>query len=109
MYYEEINPSSGFRKASYILQFFWRDITSNYDITGPYYTSENGLDHKFIMACVFETMHLFSNYGFDVILLICDGASANLKLLKPLCGQEPKVFPIGDGEDRYKVHKYLFQ
>ena len=56
------------------------------------------------MACVFETLHLFSIYGFDVILLICDGASANLKLLKLMCGEEPKVFPIGDGENRYKVN-----
>ena len=101
--YKEINPSSEIKKASYILQFLWRDITSNYDIIGPYYTSECGLDHKFIMACVLETMHLFSIYGFDVILLICDGASANLKLLKLLCGEEPKVFPVGDGTDRYKV------
>ena len=55
------------------------DITSNYDIIGPYYTRENGLDHKFIMACVFEIMHLFFMYGF-VTLLICHGARANLKL-----------------------------
>ena len=48
-------------------------------------------------------MHLFSVYEFDVILLICYGASANLKLLKLLCGEEPKVFPVGDGTDRYKV------
>ena len=101
--YQEISPSGEIKKASYILQFLWRDITSNYDIIGPYYTSENGLDHKFIMACVFETMHLFSMYGFDVTLLICDGASANLKLLKLMCGEEPRVFPVGDGNERYKV------
>ena len=70
--YKEIDPSSEIKKASYILQILWRDITSIYDITGPYYTSECGLDHRFIMACVSETMHLFSIYGFDVILLICD-------------------------------------
>ena len=55
-------------------------MTSSYDIIGPYYTSKNGPDHKFIVAYVFEIMHLFSMYGFDVTLLICDTASANLKL-----------------------------
>ena len=106
--YKEIESSDKIRKASYILQFLWRDITSNYDIIGPYYTSENGLDHQFIMACVLETIHLFSLYQFDVTLLICDGASANLKLLKLLCGAEPKVYPVTDGTDRYRV-KTCFQ
>ena len=60
------------------------------------------------MACVLETIHLFSLYQFDVALLICDGASANLKLLKLLCGAEPKVYPVADGMDRYRV-KTRFQ
>ena len=78
--YQEISPSGKIKKASYILQFLWQDMTSSYDIIGPYYTSKNGPDHKFIMACVFEIMHLFSMYGFDVTLLICERASTNLKL-----------------------------
>lgn len=92
--YKVIESNEKIKKASYILQFLWRDISSKYDIIGPYYTSESGLDHKFIMACVFETIHLFS---------ICDGASANLKLLKLLCRAEPKVYPLGEGEERYRV------
>ena len=101
--YQEIDSGDKIKKASYILQFLWRDVSSNFDVIGPYYTSESGLDHKFIMACILETIHLLSLYGFHTVLLICDGASANLKLLKLLCGEEPKVFPILDGADRYKV------
>ena len=92
--YQEISTSGEIKKTSYFLQFLWRDITSNYDIIGPYYKSENRLDHKFIMICVLENMHLLSMYGFDVILLICDGASANLQLLKLLCGEGPHVFSV---------------
>ena len=101
--YQEIESNGRIKKASYILQFLWRDVSSKFDVIGPYYTSGNGLDHKFVIACVLETIHLFSLYGFRTVLLICDGASANLKLLKLLCGEEPKVFPINDGADRYKV------
>ena len=75
--YEEINPSSGFRKASYILQFLWRDITSNFNIIGPYYISENGLDHKFIMQvylklCIyslFMDLMLSSLYVMEQVLI----------------------------------------
>ena len=95
------------RKASYILQFLWRDVSSKFDVIRPYYTSENGLDDKFIKAYVLETIHLLSLYGFHTVLLICNGASANLKLLE-LCGEEPKVFPINDGADRYKVKTSIY-
>ena len=88
--YKEIDSSDKIKRVSYILQFLWRDIPSSYDIIGPYYTSESGLDHQFIMACVLETISL---YQFDVTLLISDGASANLKLLKLLCDAEPKSLP----------------
>ena len=90
-------------KASYILQFLWRDISSNVDIIGPYYTSEAGLDNKFIMACVFEAIHFFYLFGFKVVLLICDGASANLKLLKILCGEESGVYRVRENDERYSV------
>ena len=103
--YQQLDTESKTKKASYVLQFLWRDIVSNVDIIGPYYTSEDGLDHKFIMSCVMETMHLFYIFDLDTVLLICDGASANLKLLKLLCRGESGVFPIRENEgiNRYKV------
>ena len=90
--YQQLDENSKSEKASYILQFLWRDISSDVDVIGPYYTSQKGLDNKFIMACLLETIHLLFSFGFNTVLLICDGASANLKLLKMLCGEESAVY-----------------
>ena len=99
--YIQLDQNDKSEKASYILQFLWRDISSNVDVIGPYYTSQKGLDNKFMMACVLETIHLFFLFGFHTVLLICDGASANLKLLKLLCGEKPAVYSVRGGNERY--------
>ena len=39
------------RQTSYILQFLWRDLTSSFDIVGPYYTSEETMPAKVICSC----------------------------------------------------------
>ena len=103
--YQELSEDEKTKKASYILQFLWRDIVTNVDIIGPYYTSQECFDHKFIMSCVMENLHLFYMYDFHVVLLICDGASANLKLLKLLCSGDCGVYPIleNEGIRRYEV------
>ena len=74
-------------QTTYILQFMWRDITSDFDVIGPYFTCEKSLEIKFLAACVFEAMYVFETYGFHVFGLVCDGASCNLSLLKRLCGK----------------------
>ena len=35
-----------------MLQFLWRDLSSMFDIIGPYYSSAQGFDSKFTMACL---------------------------------------------------------
>ena len=47
------------KQTSYVLEFLWRDLTSCYDIVGPYFTSSSSVEGKFIIACVFETIKLF--------------------------------------------------
>ena len=47
------------KQTSYILQFLWRDLTSSFDIVGPYYTSEETIPAKVICSCIFETIKLF--------------------------------------------------
>ena len=69
-----------------MLQFVWRDLTSKFDIIGPYYSSSESLKSKFILACVFEVMKIFQLYGFQTSVLVCDGASANLTALKTSTG-----------------------
>ena len=34
------------QQTSYILQFLWRDLTSSFDIVGPYFTSDETLTAK---------------------------------------------------------------
>ena len=46
-------------QASYILQFLWRNLTSSYDIVGPYFTCADSVDCKFVITCVMETIKLF--------------------------------------------------
>ena len=47
------------KQTSYILQFLWRDLTSSFDIVGPYDISEETMLAKVICPCIFETIKLF--------------------------------------------------
>ena len=75
------------KETTYIMQFLWRDLTSPYDIVGPYYTSSGSLKGKAVLLCVLETLKLFHLCGFRVIALVCDGASPNLSTLKVTSGE----------------------
>ena len=75
------------KQTSYILQFLWRDLTSKYDIVGPYFTCSKTMESKYILACVLETVKLFQLHGLTTSLLVCDGASTNLTTIKATHGQ----------------------
>lgn len=74
-------------QTSYILQFLWRDLTSGYDIVGPYFTCAESVNCKFILACVLESIKLFQHHGLKTSLLVCDGCAANLTSIKATHGQ----------------------
>ena len=80
--YEELCTDFS-KKTTYILQFLWRDLSSNFDLIGPYYTSSDG--RRFTLACLYETMQSLESVGFKVKALICGGASWNLSMVKRLC------------------------
>lgn len=84
--YRTYNGADHGKQTTYIMQFLWRDLTSPYDIVGPYYTSGESLKGKAVLPCVLETLKLFHLYGFRVIALVCDGASSNLSTLKVTSG-----------------------
>ena len=84
--FRELDEDFRTNSTSYILQFMWRDLSSNFDIIGPYFTAEKSLETKFLASCLLESMYVFEIYGFHVSALVCDGASCNLALLKQLCG-----------------------
>ena len=80
-------------QTSYILQFLWRDLTSDFDIIGPYFTNSKTMDSKFIISCILETIRLFHEKGLSTSVLVCDGASSNVTTLKATHGHHG-VYPI---------------
>ena len=84
--YRSYSDADQGKQTTYIMQFLWRDLTSPYDIVGPYYTSSESFKGKVVLPCVLETLKLFHLYGFRVIALVCDGASPNLSTLKVTSG-----------------------
>lgn len=98
--YAHLDPDQRQLETRYILQFVWRDLTSKFDIVGPYYTSNSGFDTKFTMACFHDALLLFETYKFRTIAIVGDGASWNHSLFKKLCGYTGKfgVDAVPDGE-----------
>ena len=83
--YEGIDPEEECHRTTYILQFLWRDLTSNFDAIGPYFILSSTMEAQYLYGMVTRTMLTFHKYGFAIRCLLCDGASSNLSLLKILC------------------------
>jgi hypothetical protein len=100
--YQSLNGDQA-QQTSYILQFLWRDLTSDYDIIGPYFTSPKTMDSKFILSCVLETVKLFHLHGLVTSLIVCDGAATNLCTIKATHGISG-AYSINKGaSDPYEV------
>lgn len=84
--YQTLDSDAATKSTTYILQFLWRDLTSSFDVVGPYYTSNGAMESKYILGIVLETVKLFHLYGFNTSLLVCDGASPNLTTIKTTMG-----------------------
>lgn len=97
--------SEGVDQTSYILQFLWRDLTSSFDVIGPYFTSSSSLETKFILSCVYKSIRLFHLYLFNTSVLVCDGASSNVSALKSTCGYSGAfgVQPSSVGDESLSV------
>ena len=94
-------------QMSYALQFLWRELTSCYDIVGPYFTCATTVEGKFVLACVFETIQLFQHDDLKTSLLVCDGGSANIATIKASHGCSG-AYSIQEGEcDKYKVEPWM--
>ena len=94
-------------QTSYILQFLWRDLTSCYDIVGPYFTSASTVESKFVSACVFETIKLFQHHGLKTSLLVCDGGSANIATIKASHGCSGAYSLKEDQSDKYEIEPWM--
>ena len=89
----------GAQKASYIMQFLWRDITSAYDLVGPYFPIESSIASSTLTEFVMLCLKAFTSYGFKVAIILCDGASSNLTVLKMLTGYGRTQFPVNEAAD----------
>ena len=94
------------KQTSYVLQFLWRDLTSSFDIVGPYFTSSSSVDAKFVLACVLETVKLFQCHGMKTSVLVCDGGSSNIATIKA-CHDHHGAYSISDGEDKFAVKPWM--
>ena len=98
-----ISENGAGQRASYVLQTYWRDMTSGFEFAGPYFLREVPLDGKFLHDIVFKVISTLEKYRFHVILLVGDGASCNLALFKRLCGYANEQLPVEDtGAERYQ-------
>jgi len=97
----------GAKKASYIIQFLWRDITSGYDLVGPYFPIEASITSSTLQEFVMLCLKAFTAYGFKVVIVLCDGASSNLTVLKILTGYERKELPVNESADNLRDKFFL--
>ena len=105
--YQMLDGSETIQQTSYILQFLWRDLTSSFDIVGPYFTCGGSLASKFILACVLETLRLFQMHGFKTSVLVCDGAASNLTTIKATMGIHGAFGSCNDTGDPHKVEPWF--
>ena len=62
--YQSISPDQHVQQTTHMLQFLWRDLTSAFDIVGPFYSCSESMSAKLVMACVLETIQLFQVCDF---------------------------------------------
>ena len=101
--YQLVNESTAHEQTSCILQFLWRDLTSSFDVVGPYYTSSSPLESEFITSYIFETLRVFHLYGFHTCTLVCDGASSNVSALKSICSTSGAYGVNAKTTDQHKL------
>ena len=57
--FQTIDSDQHIQQTDHMLQFLWRDLTSSFDIIGPYFSSYETMSTKFVMSCIFEAIKLF--------------------------------------------------
>ena len=59
------------------------------------------------MACIMETVQLFQFHGVKTSLLVCDGASLNVSVIKKTHGHSGAYSVIQSDEDIFKVQPWM--
>jgi len=75
--YDEVQQ--GASRTSHVMQFLWRDYSGNFDVIGPYFTSEGGLGGHAVFAALWDTVAWLARHGFQTHSVCSDAASTNVK------------------------------
>ncbi|XP_074647588.1 uncharacterized protein LOC141903374 [Tubulanus polymorphus] len=106
--FKELSGECTPETAEYELQFLWRDLSSDFDIIGPYFNCHTTMDAAFTTACLYDVLRIFYEYGFRTRVVVTDGASTNLSMIKTLSGYPHGAFGLKDAqEDRHKVEPWM--
>ena len=91
--------------AEYILQYLWRDLTSNFDVIGPFFSLKSTINHTVIIETLFQTLKAFHEYGFQTRAVVCDGASSNLAAIKLICNKKRGAFGVNENSaDPFRIN-----
>lgn len=101
--YSLLQNSEANKQTSCVLQFLWRDLTSEYDIVGPYFTCSSSVEGKFVLACVLETVKLFQSHGLKTSVLMCDDGSSNIATIKATHGYHGAYSSNENKTDKHEV------
>ncbi len=53
------------------------------------------MHHKFLVPTSIDSIFKFHKCGFETCAVVCDGASANMTMIKEMSGAEKKAFGLG--------------
>ena len=106
--YQTLDPQRKTKKTKTILQTIWRDLSSKFDVLGPYFTSEAGFDTKALIVITEETMLKFHWFGFHTVVIVLDGASSNLSMIKLWTERRKGAYSVREqGEDKHLVKPWF--
>ena len=71
--YRTLSPYFRQRKTNYVLQTLWRDLTSNFDVIGPHYSSEGTMDVSYFLV---NMLH-----GVKTSSILCTYSTSSLYLV----------------------------
>ena len=106
--YQTLDPERKTKKTRSILQTIWRDLSSKFDVLGPYFTSENGFCTKNLITITQDTMMKLHWFGFHTAIIIVDGASCNLSMIKLWTERRKGAYGIREEmEDKHAVKPWF--
>ena len=74
--YEDIDEERC-QKTTNVIQFMWRDLSSSFDVVGPYFNIPSTMETKFLHSIVTRTMLVFTQHGFGVKALVTELAATS--------------------------------